>query len=245
MRSGALPQRGQVPVAWAALTGAVLACLPFIFIPKVPGALLPFFGVLVAHWISAVIIGRRMRALRDDAHGGQFAASLRLSRETSYAYDEGLVSFEDGWLIFTGHRCTFSVGVADIFDPGWKKGDYRFGFPAYDGELYAWLCGFPTRPFQQAAMEWEAAGRKSGSPVYPPRVPQEFVRQGLRVIPFAAAIPFVVFLLVLVLTGRSTYAAIPFWAGVVAAAVGAAYSFRTRRILDGIALGAPARNTLP
>ncbi len=234
-----------VPVAWLASAGGIMVCVPFLFIPHMPGSVLPVLGVGVARWISSKVISRRMQVLRDDADGGQFAASLKLSREVAYAYDEGLVSFEDGWLIFTGRRCTFSIGAADVFGRKWKGSDYYFRFPANDGELKVRMIGFPDTQFRLGILRWEYDARTSESPVYPPRLPQEYLRRRVRRIPLAAALPFALILLALIFSGRPKLVPFFCWTTLAAAGVGAAYSFRTQRILDRIALGAPPKDALP
>ncbi len=162
-----------VPVEWwGAAAGLLTAIFSLAVLRHV--SFLTYFGAgVVAYWTNRHLVERRMRGLRDDAEGGQFAAVLRLSRETAYGFDEGLVSFVDGWLVYTGRRCAFSVRREDAL---WLKADdkrYGFAFEGPAGKHLATLTVTEGGRFGKAYWDWSRAENVEGGPVLPPSVPNE------------------------------------------------------------------------
>jgi len=122
-----------------------------------------------ASYLSGVARERQTAGLRDDPEGGQFAVSLVVSREVTYGYDEGLVSFEEGWLIYSGRRCVFSFPVSAVRDIGIDKKSLTFSFGPDDDQRTATLSIASNVRFLTAAKAWQSAQETDAqSVVLPP-----------------------------------------------------------------------------
>lgn len=122
-------------------------------------------------FVSNRIAARRLARLRDEGGGHQFAATLRLSREGVYGHDEGLVAFEDGYLVYMGRRCAFSLGAADVNEVKIEGGKLEFAFPGPAGRHKVELHTPRHRPFLAAAARWKGQAARSDTPVLPPARP--------------------------------------------------------------------------
>lgn len=137
-------------------------------------------GVL-GRLVNAWLVERQMAPLRDGAQSGQHAAILRLSRETTYAFDEGLVSFEGPWLVYTGRRCTFSVRSSDVRFRTVDRTNLGFRFGPAEDERTASLTFKAHDALQRQASDWRACrDENEGRAVFPPLVPNETAWNFLR-----------------------------------------------------------------
>ncbi len=189
-----LPERG-VPALWVGAGAGLAVCALLFAASRQFNYGFVFLAGFVSKLVSSWVVSRRMEALRDDPRGGQFAAGLLLSREAPYGIDEGLVAFEDGWLVFTGRRCTFSVGRADVEGVKFERSRLEFSFAGPGGTFSAQLDFRSADDLKTAVQEWRREGRRSEGTMLPPVVPNEPARRTIRAIPQVA---FAVLLLALV-----------------------------------------------
>jgi hypothetical protein len=97
----------------------------------------------------------------------QFAAVLHLHREVEYGTDEGLVSFIDGWLLFSGRYSNFSLRVGDV-RPHFDEGQTAFHFDGPFGEHRAILHPM-DEGFMRAWRAWASTkAMPAGTTILPP-----------------------------------------------------------------------------
>lgn len=128
-------------------------------------------ALFVARITSGFLVDRQMRELRDEAEGGQFAATLKLGREAVYGFDEGLVAFADGWLVFSGRRCDFSLRSGDVSVKATDSRNLAFAFDGPEGEHRASLLFRGDRRLHNVVLNWMGNHKVAGKPVFPPVVP--------------------------------------------------------------------------
>lgn len=102
----------------------------------------------------------------------QFRVSVNLRREVVYGVTTGLVSFVDGWFVFSGRGLDFAVRREDV-TPGIDDGVAEVQFEGLGGEIY--LARFRRTKFRGEWTEWAEWARSTkssdGVSVYPPTTP--------------------------------------------------------------------------
>lgn len=107
-----------------------------------------------------------------------FQATVVLSRELPYGSANGIVSFVDGWLVFTSRSFNFSVRADDVrFDSDLNTARFEFPGPAGNHTAH-----FPVRKWESEWFYWaRSKGSGSGIPHYPtplaspkPKSPDKF-----------------------------------------------------------------------
>lgn len=226
--------------AWVGfLTGAAIFGASLLVVA--PNYAVVMGATLAGRWVTGWLLQRQMAPLRDGAGAGQFAANLRLARETTYAYDEGLLSFEGPWLVYTGRRCTFSVPASAVKVDAVGPTSLTFRFGEADDERAAHLTVAKDEAFLVAAVAWGANTEEEGGlAVLPPISPNETAFGAIR--SFAA---FFAFAAILFLVGRALliqHFGRLYWVCLVLGVPGAAlYLAASRRALLRIASGEPRR----
>jgi hypothetical protein len=182
--AGALPPEPRYaewkPVAirrWAtAWAGIFVGTVFFVAVSVLwrPSQIAFFLSALVARYVTATLVDRQLASLRDDATGAQFAVTLRLAREVTYGFDEGLLAFEDGWLVYSGRRCAFSLPASAVKPRVSDKSNLSFGFGPPGDERTAFFTSQSSEKFKRSASDWRNAERVPAEAiVLPPEVPNE------------------------------------------------------------------------
>lgn len=217
---------------WVGIGVAIVVVgLLWAFLPKANGAAF-MIAILISQFVSARLLNWQMRRHRDDPEGGQFAAQLRVSREVTYGYDEGLISFVDGWLVYTGLRCTFSLPASAVNVGLTDLSRIFFHFGPDDDLRGASLAVFPSKEFSKSALEWRMTeDLAANSVVLPPIVTEPSVLASMRPQAIVTALLFVVSLTVL-LSGRFGFGGfITSTIGLVIATLLSVYASERRRVL--------------
>ncbi len=98
----------------------------------------------------------------------QVPAAISLRREVAFGVTPGLVSFVDGWLVFSGRALHFSVRREDVM-LGIDDGKCQFQFEGPDG---VYVATFRRAKFQNEWTEWvRSTASVEGLPVYPAVMP--------------------------------------------------------------------------
>lgn len=178
----------QIPIYWigfgTGLAAIAMGCLAigrieyFIFMG----------GTALGHFVNGQLVSRKMSALRDDPEGGQFAVSLRLSRgqTVNYGFDEGLLSFEDGWLVFQGRRCVFSVSAKDVALRSLSKNAFDVTFGPDDQVRQAHFTVFGKPKLIETVTAWTGGPIPEGQGVLPPQTASDSAIKAL--FPLAAIV---------------------------------------------------------
>lgn len=158
----------RVPAHWLGLLAASATGLPLILLIHKFGYPIYIGAAALGVFVTNRVAARRLAHLRDEGDDRQFAATLRLRRGCAYGHDEGLVAFEDGYLVFMGRRCAFSLGAADVSAVTTEPGKLKFAFPGPAGEYTAEITTTRSEGFGKAMARWKADAARSASPVLPP-----------------------------------------------------------------------------
>lgn len=154
-----------LPVLWPA---GVDRFMPFILGLMAVGYLAMFAGIV------GEFRRRNERVPLGESPSGvpQFPATAVLRREVAYGAEEGLLSFVDGWLVFSGRSLGFSVRRRDV-ELDMDDGGTSFTFAGPHGDHRATLMPLANkRAVQEAWAAWKRAeGEPVGIPLYPPVLP--------------------------------------------------------------------------
>ena len=172
-----------------ALVGAFVFVIGSILLRK-PSYPIMMGTTALAAFVSNRVAARRLDALRDEEEDRQFAATLQLKRATAYGHDEGLVSFEDGYLIYMGRRCAFSLGGRDVHVTQTDLTALKFEFRGPGGKHAAHLQLRRNDDFHKAVIAWRSARKSSPESVLPPSLPDPALPRALTV--FMNALPLLV-----------------------------------------------------
>jgi len=162
------------PTQWVGFVAGTLAfAVSWLFFHK-PNFSMMTFCATFGRYVTVRLVDRRMAALRDDPQGGQFAVSLKLEREVCYGFDEGLLSFEEGWLVYHGHRCVFSLPASAVDGRAFiDKNTLSFSFGPDDDPRRAYLMAVSSEKFKEAGLRWKSAECEPGTVILPPSTPSE------------------------------------------------------------------------
>ncbi len=145
----------------------------YLLMPLVLGLMGVFyvlmFGGLFWHWRQQkrrVPVGEGLTGVP------QFRVVASLRREVAYGAEEGLLSFVDGWLVFSGRSLSFSVRTGDVV-LDIDDGGTTFAFAGPHGPHRAVLMPLGnTKEMREAWAAWKrAGGEPDGVPLYPPVLP--------------------------------------------------------------------------
>ena len=162
----------RIPARWIGTAVGSLAFVALATWLHHPDQLAYYAAIAAGGFATNRIAARRLKDVRDEGEDRQFAATLRLSRGTSYGHDEGLVAFEDGYLVFMGRRCAFSLGARDVRVTQMSLTEAKFEFRGPHGKHAAHLQWRRNRDLSQAVLGWRAARRRSRESVLPPVLPE-------------------------------------------------------------------------
>lgn len=124
----------------------------------------------VGHRVMRRINERRAASLRDAPDDGQFAVNATFRREVRYGFDEGLIAFVDGWLIYTGRNCSFSLRKQDVIKFATPDQQVIIDFLGPHHRHVIEFRGADTKAFAKAMREWRHGPVAEGEPIYPPVV---------------------------------------------------------------------------
>jgi hypothetical protein len=168
----------RIPAQWIGFgIGFLVAAVPLMTLQK-GGYVWVLIGTYLTHQVTNFISKRRTEQLRDDPEGGDFAVSLSLRREVGYGHDEGLVTFAEGWLVYSGRQCSFSVRHEDVTGVIIDSKRYGFLFRGPAGRSSASLYVSEPGRFGKLFRSWAEASDVQGKPIYPPVVPTEEAMRG-------------------------------------------------------------------
>ena len=161
----------RLPARWIGLAaGCVLFAVGSVAL-RHPKQIVYMGAVALAAFVSNRVAARRLEALRDEGEDHQFGATLRLMRGTAYGHDEGLLLFEDGYLVYMGRRCAFSLGGRDVKLTKLAENECEFVFRGPEGRHIAHLQWTKNEWAFEAITAWQKARRRSGESVLPPVTP--------------------------------------------------------------------------
>ena len=234
------------PTAWA---GFLVGVLTFIVgMSLLPNASLGLFMIsaLVSRYVAAWLANKRMASLRDDLEGGQFVVTIRLMREVTYGYDEGLLAFEDGWLVYSGRRCAFSLPASAIRLRLTDKSNLSFGFGPREDERTAFITTKSSERFLSEALIWRNAQVGStGTVALPPSLPNETAYGALRTIKVMGAFAASGLLGALLTIGGRIEDTLAFWLILgFGVPLGVIYVRDALHSLQALALGLPRRTPI-
>jgi hypothetical protein len=163
----------RVPAQWIGFGIGFLVAAPCLLFLRRGGYIWALLGAFIANWTTGRISQRRTETLRDDPEGDDFGVSLSLRREVLYGNDEGLLSFADGWMIYTGRQCAFSVRRSDVLGviADSKRHGFQFRGPA--GRCTVYFVASENGRLGGAFKAWSEATDVPGTPIFPPVVPNE------------------------------------------------------------------------
>ena len=188
----------RMPARWIGLFSGSLAFVALSLLMRNPQHLTYMASVALAAFVSNRVAARRLAVLRDEGEDRQFAATLRLTRGTAYGYDEGLLAFEDGYLVYMGRRCAFSLGARDVSVKKMAENECEFTFRGRKGDHTAHLQWQKNEDVLESIVRWRKAERRSCESVLPPAVPDSSYSRA--VILFVSALPWLVFAVACLLT---------------------------------------------
>lgn len=154
---------------WVGIAAAIATTFILLLTAKV-NYITFISGGLVYRLVTGFLVERQMIGLRDGADNDQLAVTLRLSRETVYAFDEGLIAFHEGWLVFSGRRCSFSLRPADLIESGINRNGGWLTFRGPAGRHVALFTVREIGAFQREWAAWRKADPPEGEAVLPPSV---------------------------------------------------------------------------
>ncbi|GEM_PF-2701911 len=230
----------RIPAQWIGLAAGVgLSLALSLLIHRIDYGIV-MGGLAIAGFVSNRLVARQMAGLRDEGDDQQFGATLVLSREAAYGFDEGLVSFEEGWVVFTGRRCTFSVGAGDVRVIKRGKSELQFGFEGPGGDHKARFALTSSETFAQASLEWIHAARRSEGAVFPPTRPAPSAPSAGAALVGGATIVGLVVLTAAFLQGDPFDRLSAFGGAFVVFGFALAYAYDLRKVLGRIERGEPA-----
>lgn len=97
-----------------------------------------------------------------------------------------MLVFEDGWLVFQGRRCSFSLGSGDVVFTKIEKGEMSFQFAALGENHEVRFQTQASLDFKTAAETWKREASKLSGEVFPPLVPNENAQSALKAIAMAS-----------------------------------------------------------
>ena len=154
------------------VAGTLVFAVSWLIFRKPNFAIITFCATF-GRYVTVRLVDRRMAALRDDPEGGQFAVSLKLERDVCYGFDEGLLSFENGWLVYHGHRCVFSLPASVVDRKMVDKNTLSFAFGPDGDQRKAYLMAVSSEEFMKAGLRWKNAECEPGMVILPPSTPAE------------------------------------------------------------------------
>jgi len=89
----------------------------------------------------------------------------------AYGFDEGLLAFEGGWLVYSGRQCSFSVRREDVFGLDSEAKRHGFVFAGPIGRHAAFFEAANQRRLGAAFRAWWRADYVAGVAVFPPAAP--------------------------------------------------------------------------
>ena len=185
-----VPQR-RLPARWIGTAAGAVAFVGIVALWGKPNLPIYMGSVALAALVSNRIAAHRLAALRDEAEDRQFAATLRLACGGAYGHDEGLVAFEDGFLVFMGRRCAFSLGARDVRVGKVAGTELEFEFRGPGGHHEAQLEFRRSARLWSALLDWRKASRRSPERVLPPARPDPGLPRTAFLL--ADAIPWIAF----------------------------------------------------
>ncbi|RYG25331.1 hypothetical protein EON82_07570 [bacterium] len=193
----------------------------------------------LGRYVTARLVAHQLQELRDDPDGGQYASALRVSREVTYGFDEGLLAFENGWLVYSGRRCAFSLPASAVRVRTIDKTTVAFAFGPPEDERTVHLTTASNERLQQEAAAWRDAESVEGEAVVlPPLRPDETGFAAVKSIAgFAAMAVLILALCLIFFPGQKTQLALLTLA-VSIPAVGI-YAVEAQRALRRVANGLP------
>ena len=114
---------------------------------------------------------RRTASLRDVPDEDQFAVSLQIKREVTYAHDEGLLTIADGWLVYEGRHCAFSLRSCDVLSVFSWDPYVRLDFIGPHNRQTLTFRGSDRERLASMLKEWKDGPIAAGEPIFPPVTP--------------------------------------------------------------------------